>query len=135
MEGAAIKIGQMYQTADWKQEKHVPVIDCPGTVKAEEAFDVTVEIGKEIAHPNTTEHHIQWIALYFVPDGNKFAFDLGHFAFNSHAASTDGANAGPALSDPKITAQIKLKQSGTLIATSQCNIHGLWEYAFAITVS
>jgi desulfoferrodoxin (superoxide reductase-like protein) len=23
------KIGERYQTADWKSEKHVPVIECP----------------------------------------------------------------------------------------------------------
>jgi superoxide reductase len=44
------------------------VIDCPDNVKADEMFDVTVTLGKEIAHPNTTEHHIRWIQLYFKPD-------------------------------------------------------------------
>ena len=29
--------------------------------KADEMFAVKVSLGKEIAHPNTTEHHIRWI--------------------------------------------------------------------------
>jgi superoxide reductase len=41
------KIGEQYQTADWKSEKHVPVIDCPDEVKADEMFDVTITLGKE----------------------------------------------------------------------------------------
>jgi len=52
------KIGELYQTADWKAEKHVPVIECPDRVIADEMFDVKVSLGMEIAHPNTTEHHI-----------------------------------------------------------------------------
>lgn len=29
-------IGELYQTADWKKEKHAPVIDCADEVKAGE---------------------------------------------------------------------------------------------------
>ena len=66
------KIGELYQTADWKSEKHVPVIECPDAVAADETFEVKVSLGKEVAHPNTTEHHIRWIQLYFRPGGDKF---------------------------------------------------------------
>ena len=52
-------IGEQYQTADWKSEKHIPVIECPDVVAADEMFKVTVSLGKEVAHPNTTEHHIR----------------------------------------------------------------------------
>ena len=57
-------IARLYQTADWKTEKHVPVIECPDTVKANEMFSVKATIGKEVAHPNTTAHHIAWVKLY-----------------------------------------------------------------------
>jgi superoxide reductase len=50
------ELGTHIQKADWKTEKHVPVIECPDTVKAGEMFEVKVTLGKEIAHPNTTEH-------------------------------------------------------------------------------
>jgi superoxide reductase len=44
----------MYRSDDWKNEKHVPVIDAPGLVKKETPFNVAIAVGKEIAHPNTT---------------------------------------------------------------------------------
>lgn len=48
----------LFKEADWKKEKHVPVIESPDKVKKGEFFEVKVSLGKEIAHPNTTEHHI-----------------------------------------------------------------------------
>ena len=56
--------GELFQSADWKKEKHVPVIECPDQVKVGEIFPVKVTVGKEVAHPNTTEHHIRWITVY-----------------------------------------------------------------------
>ena len=67
-------IGELHQTADWKSEKHVPAIECPDAVAADEIFEVKVSLGKEVAHPNTTEHHIRWIQLFFKPEGGKFAY-------------------------------------------------------------
>ncbi len=60
-------IKDLFQSADWKKEKHVPVIDAPDKVKKGEFFNIKVEIGKEIPHPNTTEHHIRWIDSLFSP--------------------------------------------------------------------
>jgi len=54
-----MKVADVVQTGDWKAEKHVPVIVAPGSVKAGEKFVVEVSVGKEIPHPNTTEHHIR----------------------------------------------------------------------------
>ena len=59
------ELSKRIQKADWKKEKHVPVIECPDQVKADEFFEVKASLGKEIAHPNTTEHHIRWISVYF----------------------------------------------------------------------
>ena len=129
------RIGEQYQTADWKKEKHVPAIECPDTVPAGEFFDVTATIGKEVAHPNTTEHHIVWIKLYYKPEGGKFVYDLAKFDFNAHGASVQGPNEGPAYTDHTGMASIKLEKPGTLYATSYCNIHGLWENSKEIKVS
>jgi superoxide reductase len=129
-----IKIGDLYQHADWKTEKHVPVIDCPDEVKADEIFEVNVSIGKEVAHPNTTEHHISWIRLYFHPDGDKFSYEVGNYEFNAHGESAEGPNKGPVYTHHGATATLKIKKSGTLYATSLCNIHGLWENAKVIRV-
>jgi superoxide reductase len=120
-------IGDRFQTADWKKEKHVPVIECPDKVQADEMFEVTVSLGKEIAHPNTTEHHIRWISLYFHPQGAQFTYDVGHFEFNAHGAAVSGANEGPVYTHHGATAWLKIKEPGTLHATAYCNIHGLWE--------
>jgi len=51
-----------------------------------------------------------------------------------HGDSVEGANKGPAYTEPVAKAVLKLKSSGTLLATSYCNIHGLWESSKAITV-
>lgn len=128
------KIGELYQTADWKAEKHVPVIDCPDNVAADEMFDVSVSLGKEIAHPNTTEHHIRWIQIYFKPDGDKFSYQVGNHEFSAHGEGVDGANKGPVYTHHSATATMKINKSGTLFATALCNIHGLWENSKAIKV-
>ena len=129
-----MKFAEMVQTADWKAEKHVPVIVAPAAVKAGEKFVVEVSVGKEIAHPNTTEHHIRSIRLYFKPENGKFAYEVGSFEFSAHAESVDGPNKGPVLTEPVAQAALKLTASGTLLAVSYCNIHGFWENSQAIAV-
>ena len=129
------KIGDLFKQADWKAEKHVPVIDCPASAAAGEPFEVRVAVGKEIAHPNTTEHHIRWIRLTFVPAGGGPAFDVANLEFNAHGESGAGANQGPVYTHHAGSAYLRLQQSGTLIATSYCNIHGLWESSVEVQVA
>ena len=129
-----MKFADIVQSADWKVEKHVPVIEAPDSGKAGEQLLVKVSVGKEIAHPNTTEHHIRWIKLFFKPDNGKFAYELGGCEFNTHGESTEGANKGSAYTEPSAQAVIKLNGSGTLLALAYCNIHGLWESSQTITV-
>lgn len=121
------KIGDLYQSADWKTEKHVPVIECPDEVSKDEIFKVKVSLGKEISHPNTTEHHIRWIQLFFKPEGDKFSYQVGNFDFTAHGESAQGPNTGPVYTHHSIASECKINKPGTLIATSLCNIHGLWE--------
>lgn len=128
-------IANLYQTADWKKEKHVPVIDCPDTVKANEVFAVKATIGKEIAHPNTTAHHIAWVKLYFHADGEKFPCEIGYFQFSAHGASGEGPDTSTIYTHPEVVASMKTGKSGTLYATSYCNIHGLWQSEKAVKVS
>ena len=127
-------ISDLIQQADWKQEKHAPAIECPNQVKAGEFFDVTVGLGKEVAHPNTTEHHIRWITLYFHPEGDKFPYEVGHFQFNAHGESVNGPNEGPVYTHHQVTASLKVDKPGTLHALSLCNIHGLWQNSKEIAV-
>lgn len=128
------RIGDLYQTADWKTEKHVPVIECRDEVAADEMFEISISLGKEVAHPNTTEHHIRWIRLYFKPDGEKFSYEIGSYEFSAHGESVEGPNTGPAYTNHSVVTKLKLKKSGNLLATAFCNIHGLWENTKPITV-
>ena len=122
-----MKLGDRIQEADWKKEKHVPAIECPDQVQADEMFEVKVSLGKEIAHPNTTEHHISWITLYFHPAGAKFTHQVGHFEFSAHGESTAGPNQGPVYTHHAVITSLKISKPGTLHALALCNIHGLWE--------
>lgn len=134
--GVATKLfGENHLTADWKNEKHVPVIECPDQVKSGEIFQVQVTIGKEVPHPNKTEHHIRWIDLNFLPEGEKLIFEIGRFGFAAHGKSAKWANQGPVYTHHEITARMKTEKPGTLYATSFCNIHGLWLSQKGIKVS
>lgn len=127
-------ISEKIQTADWKTEKHVPVIECKDRVKENEVLNVKVSIGKEIDHPNTTEHHIRWIRAFFIPDGSTFAYDLGLFEFNAHGESAAGPNKGPVYTHHETSFSFKTSKSGTINTVSYCNIHGLWESSKKIEV-
>lgn len=117
----------LFQSADWKQEKHVPVIEAPDKAKKGELFKATVSVGKEIAHPNTTEHHIRWIAIYFLADGEKFPYQIGKFEFAAHGESTQGPNTSTIYTNPEVVVNFKTDKPGTIFASSYCNIHGLWK--------
>ncbi len=127
-------LGEQLQHADWKKEKHVPVIEAPDEVKAGEVFEVRVSLGKEVAHPNTTEHHISHITLYFLPEGGKFVHQVGHFEFSAHGESTEGPNQGPVYTHHTVVTSVKLEKPGTLYAVALCNIHGLWESTKTVAV-
>lgn len=127
-------LGQHLFAADWKTEKHAPEITCPERVAAGATVEIGLGVGTQIAHPNTTEHHIRWIELHYKPAGGKYTFDLGRFDFSAHGESMKGPNQGAVYTVPSVKVQAMFKESGTLHAVSYCNIHGLWESAKTITV-
>ena len=127
-------MADIFQTADWKTEKHVPVIECPETVASGVYFDVHVSLGKEIGHPNTSEHHIRWIQLYFKPAKGKIAYQLGTFRFEAHGESAKGPDMGPVYTDHTVTTRINIREPGEIIASAFCNIHGFWESSKTITL-
>ena len=128
-------LSEFVKTADWKSEKHVPVIECADSAAAGTAIPITVTVGKEIAHPNTTNHHISWIALHFVPAGAKVSIEIGRCEFSAHGASIEGPDKGPAFTDSTLSIRAKLAVSGTLYATAFCNIHGLWASEKTVTIA
>lgn len=100
--------------------KHVPVIHAPESVKKGEEVEVKVIIGEEIPHPNTLEHYIRWIKIYFYPEGAKFPIEIATFDFAAHGESD-------IYTEYFGVAKFKPNKTGTIIASSYCNIHGLWE--------
>lgn len=129
------KIGELYQSEDWKTEKHVPAIETPDSVGADELFEIKVSVGKEVSHPNTTEHHIRWVRVFFHPEGDKYPCQLASCEFTAHGEAAAGPNEGPAHTHHAATVTAKVKKPGVIIATSYCNIHGLWENSRDIRLS
>lgn len=121
------KIGELYQSGDWKNEKHVPVIHVNNNVKAGEDIEIEVLIGEEIGHPNELEHHIKWMNIYFHPEGEKFPVEIAHLEFNAHGELG-------VTTDYYAKAKFKAEKSGIIYATSYCNIHGLWENSAELVV-
>ncbi|MDD3344937.1 MAG: class II SORL domain-containing protein [Candidatus Omnitrophica bacterium] len=117
----------LLQSADWKAEKHVPVIDCPDTVKKGQILKFDVSVGKQIPHPNTTEHHIRSIEVYFLAEGDKFPCQVARFEFGAHGESVQGPNTSTVFSEPSAGGCLKTEKKGTLMAVSYCNIHGVWK--------
>jgi superoxide reductase len=124
--GTVAAMKDLYQAADWKKEKHVPAIEAPDSVKKGGPVTVTVSVGREIPHPNTTPHHIRWIEVYFQPEGGKFPFQLGRFDFTAHGESPDGPDTSTVYTAPAIHCTFQTEKAGTIMASSYCNIHGLW---------
>lgn len=123
-----MKLGTMYQSGDWKGEKHVPVIHAPETAKIGEEIEVKVLVGEEIPHPNTLEHYIAWIKVYFKAEAGKFPVEIGTFTFAAHGESE-------LFTSPFAVIKFKVPASGSIIATSYCNIHGLWENSAVIAAA
>ncbi|MDY6065422.1 MAG: desulfoferrodoxin family protein [Finegoldia sp.] len=111
------KLTQTVQSGDWKSEKHVPEIE---VVREGEKLNIKVEVGSEIEHPNTLEHHISWIKVFFQAEDGKFPVEVGSYDFQAHGEDE-------ILSVPSVSASIKTAKNGTVYALSYCNIHGLWE--------
>jgi superoxide reductase len=122
------------QAADWKTEKHVPVIEAAEKIAKGQAVEVTVSVGKQISHPNTSEHHIAWIAVYFLPRGEKFTYLLARSELAAHGASTAGPNTSTVYTQARINFSFQTDKPGTIIAVSCCNIHGLWEASREVAV-
>ena len=91
------------------EKKHLPVITAPDKVKAGECFEVTVEVGKLLAHPNENAHFIEFIELYA---GHAY---LARMDFTAR------------MTCPIMKLCLSLdKDLGPLRAFERCNLHGVW---------
>lgn len=108
---------ELNKPKDWMNlsgmaQKHVPIIEAPKKVKANEPFIVKVKVGgiDGVEHPNTLSHWINWVALYA---GERM---ISKVEF------------GAELSDKyAVTLNVTLNETATLRAQEFCNLHGLWE--------
>ena len=99
---------------DEGREKHVPTITIDKGHKTGKDI-VRVVVGHEVAHPNTSEHHIAWIELYGVKMAGDQVIHLGRAAW------------APVHSNPNVRFQInQIDDFKSFHALAYCNIHGLW---------
>ena len=92
------------------EKKHLPVITAPDQVKRGECFEVTVEVGKLLTHPNENAHFIEFIELYA---GQIY---LARLDFTARTTC------------PVMKVCVSLdKDLGPLRAFARCNLHGVWE--------
>ncbi len=91
------------------EKKHLPVITAPKKVKKGEPFEVTIEVGKLIAHPNEPGHYIEFIELYA---GETYLCRMDFTAKTTW---------------PVMKARVTLDHAhGKLCAFERCNLHGTW---------
>lgn len=91
------------------EKKHLPIISAPARVRKGECFEVEVEVGKLLQHPNEPGHFIQFIELYA---GDTY---LARMDFTAKTTC------------PIMKAYISLDHAhGKLCAFERCNLHGTW---------
>ena len=99
------------------EKKHVPVITAPEQVRAGACFEVVIEVGKLLPHPNELAHFIEFIELY-----------AGHvyLARMDYTAKT---------TCPTMKVWVALpKDLGPLRAFGRCNLHGVWSSTKPIAI-
>jgi superoxide reductase len=100
------------------EKKHVPVITAPESVGRGECFEVTVEVGKHLAHPNEPGHFIGFVELY----ADQTYLGRVHF---THTRTC-----------PVATFRVALEHiHEKLRAFEYCNLHGTWEGDLPIQVT
>jgi len=100
------------------EKKHAPIISAPASVKANEFFNVTVEVGKMLGHPNEMKHFIEFVELYA---DDRF---LARADFTAETVR------------PEVTFSICLPGPiEQLRAFERCNVHGTWEWDSPVEVS
>ena len=100
------------------EKKHQPIITAPKSVKKGECFEVMVEVGKLMEHPNEPSHYIEFVELY------------ADHTYLSRLDLTAGRTR------PFVKMCISLDHThGKLRAFAHCNLHGTWEGQSEIVVT
>lgn len=98
------------------KEKHVPSLTLSdsaiGTI-------VLIQVGKDIVHPTTPEHHIEWVQLFGETQDGKI-INIATLNFGKGTALPNGS------------VVIKKELYKSLTAVSYCNLHGVWENSLTL---
>ena len=93
-------------------KKHIPIIETPEKVNANNPFSVDIKIGgiDGVEHPNILGHWINWVELY----ANERLVCRVEFA--------------PAMCDGyALNLKLSLNETTRLKAKGFCNLHGVWD--------
>jgi superoxide reductase len=113
-----VNMAEDIEQASDLEKKHLPIISAPARVKKGEFFEVTIEVGKLLQHPNEPGHFIQFIELY--ADGTY----LARMDFTAKTTC------------PVMKTSVAFEQSySKLRAFERCNLHGVWENEIDIEVT
>ena len=100
------------------EKKHLPIITAPKSITKGECFEVTVEVGKLMQHPNEPAHHIEFIELYA---NHRY---LARMDFTAKTTC------------PTMKVCVELEHNyRKLRAFAHCNLHGTWEADCEIEVT
>ena len=97
--GSEVKLMEP-QTSDWKTEKHVPY------PLSTEKGGMRVVVGRDMPHPMTEQHHIEWIEVI-----------CGLYMSRRYLKAGE---------EPRADFFVPLQKG--MVIREFCNIHGLWEY-------
>ena len=92
------------------EKKHHPVITAPASVKSGQPFEVVIEVGKYMTHPNEPGHFIEFIELYA---------DDTYLARMDFTAKTSSQVMKVSLVMDHIHEKLR--------AFAHCNLHGTWQ--------
>lgn len=105
-----VNTAEYIEQASELEKKHLPIVSAPSSVKKGEFFEIKVEVGKLLRHPNEPGHFIQFIELY---SDDTY---LSRIDFTARTTR------------PMIKTCIALeKDFNKLRAFERCNLHGVWE--------
>ena len=94
-------------------DKHTPVIICDMEAERDTPFQAKVRIGMSIKHPNTSEHHFEYIQLWNLETlVGEVKLSCGSYGNNPIQIETVFTFI------PKVSMR--------LTALAYCNKHGLW---------
>lgn len=102
------------------EKKHTPVISLPAGLAHGTPVEITVEVGKLLAHPNEPGHFIEWIDLYL------------NYVFLTRLSLSAATTA------PTLKAQVVFPhglRQATVRAFARCNLHGVWEATQTVEVA